>query len=62
MISQLSAKYQLCAIHTADNSTDGKVTTRESGPFVHRIRERSLIPAQNCAARLYVFLLINRVK
>ena len=27
MISQLSAKYQFCAIHTAD-TTDGKVTTR----------------------------------
>ena len=25
MISKLSAKYQFCAIHTADN-TDGKVT------------------------------------
>ena len=27
MISQLSAKYQFCTIHTAD-TTDGKVTTR----------------------------------
>ena len=27
MISQLSAKYQFCSIHTAD-TTDGKVTTR----------------------------------
>ena len=39
MISQLSAKYQFCAIHshTAD-TTDGKVD-HDSGPFVHRIPE-----------------------
>ena len=36
MISQLSAKYQFGAMHTAD-TTDGKVTNR--GSFVHRIRE-----------------------
>ena len=40
MISQLSAKYQFCAIHTAD-TTDGKVTTRASlsveSEKVHRL-------------------------
>ena len=42
MISQLSAKYQFCAIHTVD-TTDG---SHDSGPFVHRIRESPLfVPA-----------------
>ena len=42
-ISKLSAKYQFCAIHTADT----RRKNHESGPFVHRIRESpSFIPAR----------------
>ena len=51
MISKLSAKYKLCAIHTAD--IDGKV---------HRIRESpSFIPARLIGYSVITGGVVNRV-
>ncbi len=53
MISKLSAKYQLCAIHTAD-TIDGKV---------HRIRESpSFIPARLIGYSVLTDGIVNRVR
>ena len=53
MISKLSAKYQLCAIHTAE-TIDGKV---------HRIREStSFIPARSIGYSVLTGGVVNRVR
>ena len=53
MISKLSAKYQLCAIHTAD-TIDGEV---------HRIRESpSFIPARLIGYSVLTGGVVNRVR
>ena len=54
MISQLSAKYQFGAMHTAD-TTDGKVTN--APPFVHRIRESTpfILARHKIVERLQIY-------
>ena len=53
MIRKLSAKYQLCAIHTAE-TIDGKV---------HRIRESpSFIPARLIGYSVLTGGVVNRVR